>query len=112
MSRPYTIENVLATPIAQAIDPDIVKEIVSGPPFVHIPGKFNARDIGNDRTFGVRSGFIWHIGERRRVYVGSLAKAEHHSNFRPATVDNDSEQRFQAKVAQNLNVRRPNFFGS
>ncbi|KAM3423779.1 hypothetical protein BST61_g1183 [Cercospora zeina] len=62
MPNSCKIENVLATPIAQAIDPDIVKDIVSGPPFVHIPGTFNARDIGNDELLGVRSGFVFRSG--------------------------------------------------
>lgn len=131
MSKSYTIEDVLATPIADAIDPEIVKDIVNRPPFVHIPGTFNARDVGANEHGGVRSSYIFRSGTFEDADDATLASLQQLNittiydlrTFRetqdhpdpqfsgieiqwcPSTVDNDLEKNFQAKVAQKLNVR-------
>ncbi|PPJ50849.1 hypothetical protein CBER1_07266 [Cercospora berteroae] len=130
MSESYTIEDVLATPIVEAIDPEIVKDIVNRPPFVHIPGTFNARDIGSDEQDGARSGYIVRSGTFEDADDATLASLQKLNittiydlrNLRetqdrpdpqfsgieiqwcPSTVDNDLEKNFQARVAQKLNI--------
>lgn len=56
------LQKVLETRITDAVDPKIVKEILSGPPFVQISGAFNVRDLHTSPASRVRPRFIFRSG--------------------------------------------------
>lgn len=55
--------------IADRIDPDVVSEIVSQPPWIHIDGVCNARDLGSDApsSGNVRKGYVYRAGMLERI---------------------------------------------
>jgi protein-tyrosine phosphatase len=56
-------DHLLHTPITNPIDPQLVAEITSHPPWVSIPGTFNSRDLGGS----VKPGFIYRSGTLENV---------------------------------------------
>lgn len=56
-------QNLLHLPIAERIDPQLVADITSRPPWVKIPGTFNARDLGGK----IKPGYVFRSGTLENV---------------------------------------------
>lgn len=63
-------DHLLHTPITEPIDPQLVAEITSHPPWVSIPGTFNTRDLGGS----VKPGFIFRSGTLENVREEGLER--------------------------------------
>lgn len=58
----YDLDEVLSTAATKPIDSEIVQSILSSPPFISLPGLFNARDLSDDTLSEVRSNYIYRSG--------------------------------------------------
>lgn len=61
------LSKAVTTPINQAISEDTLADILSSPPFVSIPGSFNARDLSNGSNNGLRQGYIFRSGTLENI---------------------------------------------
>ena len=62
-----TLDRALGTDILEAIEPDVVKQIISSKPFCQIDGAFNVRDLSDAKYTGLRSGCIFRSGCLERL---------------------------------------------
>ncbi|KAK3683241.1 hypothetical protein LTR37_020416 [Vermiconidia calcicola] len=62
-----TLDRALRTDILEAIEPDVVKQIISLKPFCQIDGAFNVRDLSDAKYTGSKSGYIFRSGSLERL---------------------------------------------
>lgn len=67
MIPPHALLGIASTDVTQAIPKDQLRDALGSPPFVHIPGTFNARDLGlltapTPAPTHIRAGFAFRSG--------------------------------------------------
>lgn len=71
MSTNYDLDIILATPATQPIDSNTVESILGSPPFISLPGLFNARDLSDDTLTNLRSSYIYRSGSLENITSSS-----------------------------------------
>lgn len=62
MSDPKLLTPLSRTSMEDAIDPDVLQEVLSKPPFISLPGVMNVRDLGAYTPGYIKPGIIYRSG--------------------------------------------------
>ncbi|KID67000.1 Tyrosine-protein phosphatase [Metarhizium brunneum] len=62
MTDPKLLASLAAVPIEDPIDPDTLETVLSGPPFVILPGSLNIRDVGAYAPGYIKPGLVYRSG--------------------------------------------------
>ncbi|KAF2117525.1 protein-tyrosine phosphatase-like protein [Lophiotrema nucula] len=69
----YELKTLVKTDMREAIDKDIIGEVLSKDPFISVPGVINIRDIGVNASPYLRRGLVYRSGALHKVDGSSIA---------------------------------------